>query len=919
MSEKKRSIRVQVNGAWHDLSVSAGTSLLEVLREQLHLTGTKNGCGQGHCGACTVIVDGRAERACIYKAQRADGRSVTTIEGLATAGGSLHPLQAAFIAHGAVQCGFCSPGFILAAKALLDTNPTPGEADIRAALRHNLCRCTGYTKIVQAIQSVVSDEAGEADSTVSDAGFENLIGGSLQRPDAAGKVTGATRFTDDLQPENMLYAAVRRSDHPHALLLEVDVEEARQMPGVVTVLTAADVPGEKNHGVLKKDWPVLAADKVRCVGDAVALVAAERLDQAQAAAAAIRIKYQVLPVVDQPEQALVPAAPEIHAGGNLLKRVVLDRGNVTDIFSNCDTVLEGTYRTPFGEHAFIEPESSLAVPDPDTGLITVYTGSQDPFADRAQIAASLALPVEQVRLVHMPTGGAFGGKEDIHTQIHAALLAQVTQRPVKLTFSRAESLRVHPKRHPTVISLRTAASREGDILAHQAGILGDTGAYASLGAAVMTRSANVSTGPYEIPNVHIECDTVYTNNPPAGSFRGFGATQAHFAVESHLDAIARELGLSPFEFRRRNALRVGSHTNTGQLLTESVGLLECIDRVERAMAGYVERENLSPPSLPDHVQRGWGMACGYKNVGRGSGIPDSAWGAVEATPEGGLIVRAGAADVGQGLRVILTQIAAQELGVAPAQVELILGDTALTKDGGPTNASRQTVVTGNAVRHAALALRDSLARTAAELLDAAPDSLVFSAGKVSREGGGQGLPLAQVVAQARREGRQTIAETVFTPPVFVAPDQPGDSHFAYGYACQAAQVEVNRRSGSVRVLRVVAATDVGRIINRSALEGQVEGAVMMGIGYALTERFEVQAGRVQTDSLRRLKVPGIDWMTQIDTIFVEHPTAAGPYGAKGAGEVAGIPTAPAITNAIFAATGIRVTTLPVDPGALKGK
>lgn len=913
MSTTPREIRVQVNGEWRTFNVGPRTMLMELLRDQLHLTGTKNGCNQGHCGACTVIVDGSAERACIYRAERADGKCVETIEGLAQPDG-MHPLQRAFVEQGAVQCGFCTPGLIMAAKALLDRNPAPDDAAIKAALKHNLCRCTGYTKIIAAVHAAARVLRGDAppvaDETPAPDGF---IGRSVPRQDAWDKVAGRTAFTADMRAPNMLHAVALRSAYPHARVLRVDAGRARAMPGVAAVLTAADVPGSLNHGLIKQDWPVLAYDKVRYVGDAVAIVAAETPEQAEAALAAIQVEYEPLPVVSSAEQGLLPDAPHVHADGNLLQYIEVDKGNVSEAFAASDLIIERTYRTPIGEHAFLEPEASFAVPDVETGSLTVYVGSQIPFADRAQIAASLAIPEERVRVVHMPTGGAFGGKEDICTQIHSALLAHATGRPVLMVLSRAESLRVHPKRHATTIRVKSGVTRDGRILAQHVHIVGDTGAYASLGVPVMTRAATHAAGPYDIPNVRVECYAVYTNNPPAGAFRGFGATQAHFASESQMDIIAHELGVSPFELRRRHALRVGAATSTGQVLHESVGLLECLEQVEAAL-NSAQAE--SPPQAPPEVRRAWGLACAYKNVGLGNGLVDAAGASVEATPDGGLIVRAGAAEIGQGMPVVLSQIAAEEFGVPPERIEVISGDTGQCLDGGATTGSRQTFVTGNAVRHAALRLKQSLALTAAEQLGVAPEDVVFSGGTVRSRGGDDSLRLGGVVALAQQEGRATRTEYIYTPPATVPLGEVGDSHFAFGYAAQAVEVEVNTHTGQIMVLRVIAAHDVGRALNPQSLEGQIEGGIVMGLGYALTERFVVEDGYVRTDTLAKFRMPDIAMTPQIRSIIVEHPTGAGPHGAKGAGEIPSIPMAPAIANAITRAIGVRPLSVPVESQAL---
>lgn len=918
MSQDRREIRVCVNGIWHSFEVSPQTRLLELLRDRLHLTGTKDGCHQGHCGACTVIVDGRAERACVYPAERAHDRHVETIEGLAQ-NGQLHPLQRAFAEYGAVQCGFCTPGLIMAAKALLDRCPDPDEAQIRKALRHNLCRCTGYVKVIAAVQAAARILRGDGPPETPLGQSESIIGGRSVRPDAWDKVTGRTLFTADLRAEGMLYAVALRSAFPHARLRRVDVRRAREIPGVAAVLTAADVPGDKYHGLVQKDWPVLAWDKVRYVGDAIAVVAAETPEQARAALEAIEVEYEPLPVVTSAEQALQPDAPRVHADGNLLAHIQVNKGDVESAFAQCDLVIEHTYHTPMSEHAFLEPEASLAVPHPEDGGLTVYVGSQIPFADRAQIAASLAIPEEKVRVVHMPTGGAFGGKEDICTQIHTALLAWVTRRPVMMVLSRSESMRVHPKRHATVITVKSGVMQDGRILAHRIRILGDTGAYASLGVPVMTRAATHAAGPYDIPNVDVDCYAVYTNNPPAGAFRGFGVTQVHFAIESQMDIIAEALGISPIELRRRHALRVGASTITGQRLRESVGLLECLDKVEEKLRALEATEGLGRGASQQsgRYRRAWGVALAYKNVGLGNGLNDAAGATVEACPDGTLVVRVGAAEIGQGMVAVLGQIVADEFGVTPEHVEVISGDTAQCLDGGATTASRQTFVTGNAVRYATQRLKQLLALTAAEHLGVPPQEVVFRSGVLSDRNGQRALSLGEVVQLAQREGRATHADYVYTAPPTVPLGQTGDSHFAFGYAAQAVEVEVDTITGHVRVRRVIAAHDVGRALNRTALEGQIEGGIMMGIGYALTERFVVEDGYVRSDTLARYRIPDISMTPTIDSTIVEHPVSTGPYGAKGAGELPCIPTAPAIANAVYRAVGVRAFRLPIEAHALR--
>jgi xanthine dehydrogenase molybdenum-binding subunit len=905
-------IALYVNDRLYQVEADIKTSLLQVLRDQLHLTGTKNGCNQGHCGACTVIVNGKAVRSCTFLARRADGARVRTIEGLAPAG-QLHPVQRAFVEHGAVQCGFCTPGMIMAAVALLESNPHPSRADILQALSHNLCRCTGYERIVQAIESVSQNGPVQVPSVASPL---TVIGRALTRPDAEAKVTGAAIYAADLEPPNLLHVKVLRSRHPHARVLEIDTSQAQAYPGVVRVITTDDVPGEKNHGVIRADWPVLAYEKVRYLGDAVALVVAESDDIAERALQLIRVDYEPLPVVSTPEEALAPNAPVVHKEGNLLKHIVVNKGQPEAMYGDGLCVVEREYRTPSADHAFLEPETSLASID-DDGNLVVYVGSQIPFEDRQQIAASLNLPLDRVRVIQTSVGGAFGGKEDIAGQIHAALAAWLTRRPARLTYTRQESMIAHPKRHPAVVRLKTAARQDGKVVAVQAHILGDAGAYASLSEAVMTRTATHAAGPYDIPNVSIDCQVTYTNNVPTGAFRGFGVPQSSFAIESQLDILAQELGLSPLEIRRRNALQVGCSTSTGQVLRESVGLLQTLDQVEStvrrldAQADILNVSGWRRSASAGPWTRAWGVACAYKNTGLGGGIPDSAGAVVEVESGGRVKVRAGAAEVGQGIVGVVAQIAAQELGTDYSAVHVLLADTALTPDGGATTASRQTFITGNAVRLAASKVRQSLASAAAEELQAPPDTIRFENGMVlSAE---SSLPFSRVVDIALNEGRSLKAEIVYTAPPTVRLGEQGDAHIAFSFATQAAEVEVNRQSGEVRVLRVVASHDIGRVINPLSLSGQIEGGVMMGLSLALYEEFKQLGGVPQATNLARYRMATAADKPEITVLFVEDPVSTGPYGAKGVGEITLIPTASAIINAIFNATGGRVYTLPATP------
>jgi xanthine dehydrogenase molybdenum-binding subunit len=757
------------------------------------------------------------------------------------------------------------------------------------------------------------------------------------------KVTGRALYADDYHFPGMLVARTKRAGVPHAKIIAIDTGAAEALPGVYAVLTHKDVPGRKNHGLVDIDWPVLGYDKVRYTGDAVAIVAADNADVAAQALDLIKVEYEPLPVVSGPIVAREADAPILHEDrpeGNLLKHIKVRKGEVEAGFAQADVVVERTYHTPMTEHAFLEPECAIGIPagynpaafggpvDPttDRGVqavhpkLTVYVGSQIPYADRDQIAASLALEKDAVRVVGTLIGGGFGGKEDIMGQIHVALLAQKTGRPVKMLYTRQESLQVHPKRHATVIRVKTGASKDGRLTAVEAELYGDSGAYASLGEKVMTRATTHASGPYDVPHVKIDCYAMYTNNPPSGAFRGFGVTQSAFAVESNMDIVAEKLGLDPVDFRRLNALDVGAVTCTGQLLRESVGLKECIDVLEQEMKAH--HAVLGRPFQwrwqEDHKHYAWGIALAYKNTGLGGGAPDKAEAEIEVwvDAERGAVaeVRTSSAEMGQGLPAVLAQVTAEELGLPYACINVLLSDTEHTPDGGPTTASRQTYVSGNAARHAAREMRQLLAGAAAERLDCAPDELIFANGQIRVNG--HNIDIAQAIAWAKEEGRETKVSYEYWAPKTQPLGTGGDMHVAFGFGAQAALCEVDTETGKVAVNKIIGVHDVGRAINPQTLHGQIEGGMVMCMGYALTEHFIMENAQPWTTALAKYKMPGIKHTPEIISRVVEHNTAEGPFGAKGVGELPSIPTAPAITNAIYHATGIRVMSLPVDQDAL---
>jgi len=908
-----------VNGKSHLLNVNADETLADALRKRLKLTGTKIGCEEAECGVCTVLVNGEPTLSCVYPAARADGKEILTIEGLAnTADGKLvlHPLQEAFVQHGAVQCGFCIPGQIMTSYALLKRNPEPTSEELRHALKDTLCRCAGYPTIENAIMDAAkalrTGEPIHPPEIPDSINAKGVVGHSQIRPDAIEKVTGDAIYTDDLEFDKMLYAHVRRAGVPHAILKELDVSKAKELPGVVAVLTAEDIPAERNHGLVVFDWPVIVGigERVRYVGDALAIVAAEMQEIAEQAVALIEAEFESQTVITNAVQSYQPDAPKLHESGNLLKHIKVRKGDMEEGFAKADVVMEHTFHTAITDHAFLEPECSIAVPLED-GRMEVYVGSQIPYQDRSQVSRVLGWPEERVRIVGQLMGGGFGGKEDVMGQIHSAMLANATGCPVKLLFDRHESLVVHPKRHATQIRVKLGAMKDGCIVAAETELYGDTGAYASLGEKVMTRATTHSAGPYDIEHVRADCYAMYTNNPPAGAFRGFGVTQSAFAVETMMDRLAETLNIDPVEFRRMNALHVGSITNTGQLLRDSVGLTECIDKVEAEML-KLNPHPFKPQPVPsaEHLVRSWGFASAYKNTGLGGGAPDKSGAELELYDNGTFEVRSSAAELGQGLVSVMQLTVAEEMAVPPQQVKVLVMDTDLTPNGGPTTASRQTYVTGNASRYAAITLREAISRSMAEKYDIPPEQIRFENGNVRVNG--TTLSYADVAREMKAMGQQPRALYEYEAPKTQPLGTGGDMHFAFSFAAQAAEVEVNTLTGEVKVLRVIAANDVGTAVNPLGLQGQVEGGVMMGLGNALTENFIVEDGYPITDRLARYRIPSIVHTPEITSIVVEHPTADGPYGAKGVGEIVSIPTTPAITNAIYNAVGVRIDSLPVD-------
>lgn len=834
-----------------DVVAEADKSLLEYLREDARLTSVKNGCDDGVCGSCSVIVDGKAVRACTLTVAKVQGKRVTTTEGLSPREREIYAW--AFGEVGAVQCGFCMPGMVMSAKALLDANPAPAAEEVKSAIRYNLCRCTGYAKVERAIQLAAKALANSGMHDVEPAGAR--VGERTVRAEAREKLLGSGEFVDDMRVEGMLYGAVLRAKFPRALVMRIDVSAACKLPGVEAVLTAADVPGERMLGHVVYDWPVMIAEgeETRYVGDALALVAATTREAARKAIELIRVEYKEREPVLSPQAALAEGAPQLHPDGNLLATTALKRGDAERAIADAQHVVMQHYSTPRQEHAFLEPESALAVPMPG-GSLTVYTAGQSVYDDHREIVRMLGVDGENVRIIGKFVGGGFGGKEDMSVQHHAALLAWKSGGPVKLTLSRDESLRVHPKRHPMEIECTTACDENGKLTAARVRIVADTGAYASLGGPVLQRACTHAAGPYQIENVDIEGCAVYTNNIPSGAMRGFGVTQTCFAMESNLNLLAREVGISPWEIRFRNAIEPGGVLSNGQIADEGTALKETLLAVKDVIDAH-----------PDA-----GIACAFKNTGKGVGVKDV--GRVKLKVEGGgLVICTSAACMGQGIATVALQIVAETTGLDKSLLRVHAPDTKVTPDSGTSTASRQTTITGEAARRAAVALKREL----------------------------EHHPLAAL------EGREFNGEyDCVTDPI--TSDKPHRvSHVAYGYATQVVLLD---EAGKVK--KVVAAHDVGRAINPNGVEGQIEGGVVMGMGYALTEEFTVENGApaVKFGTIGLLRSTATP---EIECRIIEKNRAELAYGAKGVGEIVSIPTAPAIACAYWQRDGKLRTSLPL--------
>ena len=898
------AIAFTVNGRPVSVTAPPLRRLADALRDDLGLTGTKVGCNAGDCGACTVLLDGEQVCSCMVPLAQAAGRSVETVEGLAR-NGRLNRLQRAFLRHGAAQCGACTPGMLVAATEVLRASPRPSPAQVMDGLGGVLCRCTGYRKIVAA----VLDAAGDAPQPLRTPPPGAAVGARLAKLDGVPKLTGAERYGADAVPQDALWLRIVRSPHDSAKVVLGDLAAAT-WPGVVRVLTAADVPSNR-IGIYPdlRDQPVLAEGIVRYRGDPVVALVGTREAVFAVRDEDLPIRYEPLPAIHGSSAAQAPDAPLVHEekDGNRLIEGGVERGDAEAALAGCAVTAEGRFETAFVEHAYIEPEAGWAR---RTGeRVELFVSTQTPVMDRDMTAEVLGLAPAQVRIVPSACGGGFGGKLDASVQPLTALAAWLTGAPVACVYERPESMMASSKRHPAAIEARMGCDGDGTLQAVEFDATFDTGAYASWGPTVASRVPIHATGPYAVPAVSARGRAFYTNGPPAGAFRGFGVPQAAIAHEALMDDLAAGLGMDRLELRLKNAIRVGDATATGQVLEASAGLAPCLEALKpRWQVALEDAARANESDRP--VRRGVGIGCMWYGIGNTALSNPSAM-RITLDREGRLTLYNGAVDIGQGSTTILAQICADALGVVADRIAQIVGDTDWTEDAGKTSASRQTFVSGKAAELAGSALRAAILREA----NAAGDAVIELAGGcvVVRDAGRRvEIDLGRLKADER--GVVLEGTGCFDPPT-TALDSKGQGapYATYAFGAQVAVVDVDTELGTVTPIRIHAAHDVGRAINPTQVEGQIEGGIAQGIGLALME--EYLPGK--TENLHDYLIPTIGDVPEIEVIIVEDPEPLGPFGAKGVGEPGLVPTAPAILGAIRHATGVRVTRVPALPHRLR--
>lgn len=841
------------------VTTSKKQSLLRFLRDEMHLTSVKDGCSQGACGACTVIIEGETYKSCVPSTDMLEGKHVITVEGLSDWESKVYTY--AYGEAGAVQCGFCIPGMVMCTKALLDKNLDPTEEEIRYALRNNYCRCTGYIKIIEAVKLAAKIRREGMIPKMKKQDWK--LGERVHRLDVEEKVCGTGKYPDDYYLDGMCYGSALRSKYPRARVLSIDTAAAKALPGVVAVLTAEDIPGENKIGHLKHDQYTLipVGGLTHYLGDAIALVAAEDMETVEKAKKLIKVEYEVLPAVHSIEEAAAPNAPLVfdEEESNIQAHRYVHRGNAEEAIKQAKHVITHHFETPWTEHAFLEPECAVAYID-DDGDVMIISTDQSAYCTLHE--CELLLGTDRVKVENALVGGGFGGKEDMTVQHHAALITYCTRRPVKVRLTRAESLLVHPKRHHFVMDFTMGCDENGKIMGVKAKVASDTGAFASLGGPVLERACTHAAGPYAYENFEIEGTAYYTNNPPAGAFRGFGVTQTCFATETLLNIMADQIGITPWEIRYRNAIRPGGVLPNGQIVDESTGLVETLEAVKE------EYESAWAAGKPV------GIACAMKNAGVGVGIPD--WGRAKLIVEDDkkLHIYSGASCIGQGLGTVLVQMVVSNTDLSCEDIVYERSNTWIAPDSGTTSGSRQTLVTGEACR-----------RACEKLMEAK-----------------QGKTLADLV------GQEFYGEYLAkTDPLGADVPNPV-SHVAYGYATQMCILDA--RTGKIE--KMAAAHDVGKAVNPLSCEGQIEGGVVMGMGYALREKYPIDENCRPIDKYGALGLFRAHEIPDIDAIVIDKPGLNVACGAIGIGEITSIPTAPAITDAYYRLDGQRRYSLPIS-------
>lgn len=874
--------------------------LSDMLREEFSQKDVKTGCNAGDCGACTVLLDGVPVCACVTPVFQAEGRGVETQAGLFADDALAAQLADSFLAHGAAQCGICTPGMMVAAVALLRETPHPSERETRDALGGVLCRCTGYRKIIDAVMQV--HDLPETSGT-------GAVGQSPLRLDGTPKVGGSEVFGDDGAPQDALTLRVVRSPYARAGFEIGDIAKfINDHPGVHFVQTVADVPGEKLFGVIPGfiDQPVFAADETRFRGEAIAAIVGEK-DAVNALSLPddFPVTWCEHPAVMTSDQGTATDAPQLHDNrpGNIMCEGRVRHGDAAGALQRADVVAEGQFRTGFVEHAYIEPEAGFARRVGDR--VEIHACTQAPVMDQEGVASILGLPLDQVRIIPTATGGGFGAKLDMSVQPYLALAAMQTDRPVRMAYSRRESMQSTTKRHPSDITVKIGATKDGLLSGMTFDGTFNTGAYASWGPTVANRVPIHASGPYRIPDFLAETRAVNTHTMPAGAFRGFGVPQSAIAQEVLFDDLALQLAMDPLEFRLKNALRNGDRTTCNQLLESGVGIAACFEALkphwDKARSDTAEFNKTATTT-----QRGVGIAAGWYGCGNTS-LPNPSTIRSGLCADGQIVLHQGAADIGQGANTVIAQIFAEALGVPLSALHLVGGDTDITPDAGKTSASRQTVVSGNAARLSGLALRAAILK----LCNTGDEASIHPMpGGIEVHEGGQvhALPLGSLPLNA--DGYVLEAVETWDPPT--APldeDGQGVPYAVYGYAAHIAEVEVDTDLGTTRVIRFIAAHDVGRVINPLLAEGQIEGGIAQGLGLALMEEYIPHV----TENLHDYLIPTVGDIPPVTSLLIEEPDPHGPYGAKGLGEHVLIPTAPAILNAIRHATGARMTQVPATP------